>query len=276
MKPRNMVDERFSLMSLVFRLAGEPSYRVTKTKYQRKLNRTFATFKNHPAIRCASGLTMAGDQVFSFAMHLVKEENCFRLSDIESLVSDAKWHWNRETAAEFLPLLNDFYADTEFGNFFDEHTAFYEQVTMRFVEKHYSRVDLEWFRKYVDPAQLCCIFNPSAAYVSFGLTMGDAVYAGVAQLADSAVIVHEYCHHFANPLAEKWYAQDPAFKKLCDDPASKPVGYLSEGLVMAREYITRAYVILYQVQHGKRLPPLLRAEKANGFPFIKEAYAMIN
>ena len=281
-----MVDERFELLSLVFRLAGNPNYVAKKTKYQKELAKTFAGYKEHPAVVCVRGFFNECGQAFHFAMHLAKEGDSFRLipaiSPVEvSLAAqypNAVWLFNRETANAFLPLLNDFYRDTNFGAFFRAHAAFYEKATARFVKKLYGRVDLEWFRQYEDPALLRCVFNPSASYGNYGMPADGKACAGICLNGTLGTIVHEYCHPFANPLAEKWYEQDAAFKKLCDGSTGKKsikAGYSTNGLTMACEYVTRAYTILYHVQHGRRLAPLLRAEKAIAFPYIEEVYAMI-
>jgi len=283
----NMVDERFELLCLLFRLKGNPNYVAKKTKYQRELSKTFAGYQEHPAVVRASGFLNECGQVFHYAMHLAKEADGFRLiptvspceASIVSQYPNENWLFNRKIAMEFLPLLNDFYTDTNFAAFFRAHTAFYKEETKRFVKKYYQHIDLEWFRKYEDPALLCCVFNPSASYGNYGLPADGKVCAGICLNGTLGTIVHEYCHPFANPLAEKWYAQNPAFKKLCDDSTGKKsikAGYSTDSLNMAGEYVTRAYTILYHVQHGHRLSPLLRTEKAIAFPFIEEVYAMIN
>ncbi|MCL2301051.1 MAG: DUF4932 domain-containing protein [Firmicutes bacterium] len=282
----NMVDERFELLSLVFRLAGNPNYVAKKTAYQRELSKTFAGYKEHPAVVCVRGFFNECGQAFHYAMHLAKEGGMFRLISTVSTQEascaaqfpNEKALWNRDIANAFLPLLNNFYADTQFGVFFKAHAMFYEKATARFVRKLYRHVDLEWFRKYEDPALLRCFFNPSASYGNYGIPADGKACAAICMNGSLGTIVHEFCHPFANPIAEAWYAQDPAFKKLCDGSTGEKsirAGYSTNGLTMACEYVTRAYTILYHVQHGHRLSPLLRAEKAIAFPYIEEVYAMI-
>jgi len=46
----HLVDERYELVALIFRLAGNIEYNEVKTKYQRKLNLQFENMKDHPAV----------------------------------------------------------------------------------------------------------------------------------------------------------------------------------------------------------------------------------
>ena len=282
------VEERFELLALVFRLAGKnKDYNRRRTRYQRLLSRRFRRHKTHPAVAMAGGFTQEGGQAFFYAMHLAKAGEGFRLlpipahheARIESIMPGQTWLWNRSAAAEFLPLLNDFYHDTNFGAFFRAQTAYYEKAAGRFARRYLRRMDPEWFRRYLDPAQLRCVLLPSLPYLNLSMTVDGVVYAGVCEgyTQGGGVIVHEFCHHFANPIAEQWYARDPAFRALCDEPITPKTqaDQYTPGLGMAFEYLTRAFTVLYDVQHGGDLRALLRKEVKRGFPHIKTVYEMI-
>jgi hypothetical protein len=109
----NMVDERFELLSLVFRLAGREEYNDADTEYQQRLASEFANFKDHKAVKYAAGLPLAYDAVFNYAVHIIKDGGRFvLLEDLNSLTADGRWR--QRTAAEFIALLNDFYSSILF------------------------------------------------------------------------------------------------------------------------------------------------------------------
>lgn len=270
----NMVDERFELLSLVFRLAGREEYSDAETEYQKKLDSEFGQYKEHDAIIYASKLPLGYDAVFDFSVHIQKNGDQFVfIDDIGSLVDDGRW--KQQSATDFLNLLNKFYAETSFGAFYQSHIDFYEAETQLFIDNMYSKIDLTWFETYVDPDNLRCVYSPSSSRSNYGATVNDTiVYCAVS--GEGRVVVHEYCHSFAKSIAHKWYEENPEFQKWCDDTVD-PVKLPSygNGKTIAREYVTRAYNTLYYVEHGYAPGLLHNYEKAHGFPYIEEVYGMI-
>jgi len=262
----NMMDERFELMALVFRLAGRQEYNEKHTDYQKLLNETFAAFKEHPAVAYADKLPLGYDAVPSYAVRLKKEGTSFSLFTTDNLDK----RWSLESAAEFLPLLNDFYVESGFADFFEAH----KDKQMLDLD-----IDLDWFRSYgVDPAHTRLIYSPSAG--NYGANDGTNIYSIVT--GDGGAIVHELCHSFANDIAWRWYEEDPAFRAMSDASVnSEKLPFYNNGVTMAAEYVTRAYTILYHAQH---LPNdadplalffLFQPDKTGGFPYIEDVYAMI-
>ncbi len=272
--PNNMVDERFELLSLVFRLAGSEAYRDDFTEYQQKLVSEFDGFTEHKAVKYAAKLPLGYDAVFRYSVHIYKQGGSFVLiDDIESLVDDGRW--TKKSAAEFLTLLNEFYSDSNFAAFYQSNLEFYKAETERFVEDAYSEIDLDWFGAYVNPNNLRCVYTPSGSTNNYAAVVNDTiVYCAVC--GNGSVIVHEYCHSFANPIAHKWYEENAEFKKICDDtidPQRLPT--YPGGKTIAGEYVVRAYNTLYYAEHGYAVQSLLYAEKGQGFPYIEDVYAMI-
>lgn len=270
----NMVDERFELLSLVFRLAGHQEYSDADTEYQRNLVAEFGGYRQHSAVKYAAKLPLGYDAVFNFSVHILKSGEHFAfIEDIGSLVEDGRW--TRQSAADFLALLNDFYTETGFAAFYQANINLYEAETQRFIDDIYSKIDLAWFGAYVNPENLRCVYSPSNTRHNYGATVNDAlVYCAVS--GDGSVVVHEYCHSFANPIALKWYEENSEFQKWCEDtidPLKLP-SYAS-GQTIAGEYLTRAYNTLYYTDHGYAPLPFLLAEKKQGFVYIEDVYAMI-
>jgi len=291
-EPPNFVDERYELVSLVFRLAGVYSHRTVSTVYQGKLNNQFSEFRNHPVVNYTThNLHFGYDAVLNMAIHLEKADGRFALKDnINFLVAPLSGltRWTDENATEFVELLNDFYIETDFAAFYLEHTDYYLDHTARFINEVYGAVNHEWFRRHgLNPDNLRAIVAPSDsrnAYASWllGETLYDtvvyAVLPGAAYYGRfHPTVIHEYSHFIANPTADKWYAENEVFRKWSDDSVDlERLPTYSNGQIIAAEYVTRAYTILYMVENTGADPKrLMLNEIAMGFPYIEEVYAMI-
>lgn len=278
---KNMVDERFELAAVICRLAGNPEYSspdfgVFNTDYHREVAETFAPFATHEAVEYAKNLSniICYDKVLKFAVHITKTDGRFIfIDDINSLFGA----WNEENSKEFLKLYNKFYVDTNYAEFYNSKISYFEEFTQKFIDGFYGSVDFEWFEKYMDPSDLRCIYSPSGG--NYGATVNDKiVYCLV--MGNGGAIVHEYCHHLACKFADIWYNENDEFKKWCNDSVNaEKMPYYNSGWVMANEYITRAYDILYQVQHGAELEECISRERdfqfKDSFKYIGQVYNMI-
>jgi len=294
---KSMVDERFELSALIFRLAGRPEFNETDTEYQCEVAETFAEFSEHPAVKLAksydiertNGIFVGYDAVAKFAVHIEKKSGKFVfINDIGSLFDNGRW--NEAAAKEFLPLFNDFYTDTDYGEFFNSRLSFFEKETQGFITT-YNYVDLEWFGKYVDPSNLRCIYSPSILCMNYAVTVNEKiVYCVATATASSSTIVHEYCHSFGNILGNKWYAENEEFRKWCDDSVNLELNpYYDNGFTMSGEYVTRAYNILYCCQCGGEMnykgidykwsefaPIQMKGDYERGFRYIGEVYGLVH
>jgi len=287
----NMVDERYELLALIFRLAGREEYSHLYTDYQKEINETFRQYINHPAVIYAKNLSFGYSWVFKFSVHIIKQNEIFQFySNIDSLYPGEMERvygdfWTYENTLEFLQKINDFYTETKFNNFYISHEEFYKNETKKFVQAVWSKINFEWFLKYIESLnQLNCIISPSNSYNNYAVTLNNKYIYALQQGIDFSLI-HEYCHSFSNPIAEELYKNDDLFRQMCDDPINKS-GY-APGLEMAYEYITRVYTILYFVENslGKNeviinnatvsdISDLFENEKKLGFPCIEEIYNM--
>jgi hypothetical protein len=284
------VDERFELVSLVFRLAGRQPYTAVTTPYHQRLVSRFAEFEDHPVVEfTVRHLRLGFDAVFKMAVHLEKVDGEFALIDNVGFLLECG-RWRESSAKEFVRLLNDFYQDANFGEFFQSNRQFYEDHSRSFASQLFDNVNFEWFAQYgINPDNLRAVLSPGGDGSGYSATLwGDTpwdniVYAAlpftVSYSADWSMvfIVHEFAHSFANSIAAEWYAENPEFRLLSDlsvDLVRHP--WYPTGLIMAYEYVTRAYAILYMAENtNASLGRLFSVEAANGFPYIEIVYAMI-
>ena len=276
---QNLVDERFELVSLVFRFAGKDDYSDKLTDYHNRLETDFDPHRKHPIVKYAQSLPFGYDAIFKFAIHIQKIDNHFEfIEDIGSLVQDGRW--KHKTAEKLLKYLNKFYCDTSFAQFFIEQLPFYENITRQYIEDVHSKINFDWFRDYVNVGNLRTVLSPSTNG-GFGVTVNDIfIYALVScdgySEKDISLPIHEFCHNFANPIADRWYKENKLFRKWCKGSIDEDkMPYYSNGEIMSYEYVTRSFCILYEAKQGNDTEHLIEKEKQNGFPFIEDVYKMV-
>ena len=102
----NMIDERFELVSLIFKLAGHRAeYNDNNTEYQKELLNTFAAFKEHPSVIAIKNYQCSYDRAFKFALHIDKKEEEFVFIDnIDSLFDGDRWIMNKAETNDLLEM----------------------------------------------------------------------------------------------------------------------------------------------------------------------------
>ena len=293
----NFVSEAFELTALVFRLAKQrPEYCEKPNEfnevYLNSLRDTFESFEKHRAVEYAKNLTessgVAYCAVARLATHLTKSGDTFALrSNLDFLLEHNQW--TMDAAAEFARVLNIFYKETGFADFFRANEEYFQKISESFTVNVYSKLNKQWFDRHnLNLSNFHPIIAPSLSSSIYGTILyGDSpqdmvicpVIAVQGDLDDILevlyVVVHEISHAIGNPLAEKWLAENDEFRILCEE-AEKPPNYIS-ALNIAYEYVTRAYTILYMLENEDEdlLPILLDAEEHMGFSRIKEVFDML-
>ena len=295
MNSKNMVDERFECISVIFRLAGSVNYDALESDYQKEVAEKFAKFSEHSAVKMIKsfqdfsnfGIWVGYHCTLQFVTHLEEEKKDGKfvfIEDISSMFNEG--NWNETAAKNFLELFNDFYVDTDYAEFYKSKIPYFEEVTKKFIDETYSKIDFEWFGKYVDPSHLRCIYSLSSG--NYAATVNDKIVYSLV-FNDGSAIIHEFCHSLADKLADKWYNENQEFKKWCDDSVdNEKMPYYGSGIMMAHEYVTRAYNILYFCQSNGTFfengvsykislvtPFLVISDFKNGFPYIGDVYAMV-
>jgi len=276
----NMVDERFELLALIWRLAERQEYSEKATDYQKELETAFAEFKSHPAVQFVrEQLPYTGyDAVFKYAVHLTQGDEGYELvSDLDSLLEA---RWTDDNVRSFLVLLNDFNLATDFHSFYKDHTALYIKETKLFVDQAYGKVNMEWITSQSALKDFRCILSLSSG--NYGALVNDTIAYACIKHKSELTIVHEFCHRFGNPLAIEWYQNAPTFQQLCDDSVDlERYPQYNHGLAMAFEYMAKAYVILYRFDQDQRMSDritmlfIFAEEKKQGFTHIEEVFNML-
>ena len=145
------VNQQVELMSILARMAGYPEYNMDIAgKYIKDMDVYFKEHSDHPAIKYMQKLRrkngISYDAVMSMAIHL-KNDNGM-LSLIEENVPTLEKRWKDVDKSEFLLNLNQFYKDTDFNKFYNEHQNLYEKGLKSYRSNVMKYLDVNWYPKF--------------------------------------------------------------------------------------------------------------------------------
>ena len=289
-------DERVDLMAVVWRLSGANEYNLCKIpRYAQEVDEVFAKFKDHPVVELArqyrqeSGISY--DALASYALHL-------KLADGEDITFDDSFlnggdksfdRWSEEQKKEFLIPLNDFYRLSDFHDWYLKQQDLYAEVEKAFgvINKN---VDYEWFDDFFGMdgnsdfrIVLSLLVGPHNYGCSAKLKDGSDMLSpviGCCETADNGdfyyeqnvvlpVVIHEFCHHFCNPLNDKnWSPMQQSAEMIFQEKADQlSKSAYNSALTMMNETFVRASVIHYMTSHYPHTSEdaFVRDEESNGF-----------
>lgn len=287
-------NEFVDLVSTVWRLAGTHEYNLCLANdYAHEVDSVFAPYKNHPAVKLAAqyhNANIAYDAVVAYGLHLTTNNGNIVFSDKFLAGSDDSFdRWSPSQKTEFLSLLNDFYHQSQFHNWFLKQQELYARVEKGFDEIN-QKIDYPWFSQFFGPQ------HGSQFHIVLSLLVGPQNYGCSAKLTDGSnalspviggcqidhdghvifsansvlpIVIHEFCHHYCNPLnSQFWHLMDKSAKntfKICQEQlAHSPYG---SAQIMMNETFVRASVIRYMQTHFPQSAEakLVRTEAEQGF-----------
>jgi len=224
------VDPRVELMSIVFRLAGNPEYNEgTLRPYVKAIEKHFGDFDNHPAVKMAAELrntnSMSCDGPMSLAVHIDCDLRFRKIHEQWPATLDERW---------------------QFDEFFRAQGEIY-QTGIDSCKDLIGPLNIsEWLMEYFgvkDCGDLRLVLGFVNGFCNYGVRFEDdqtiEKYAIVGMRpfdpANTVIFrpmqigttMHEFCHSFANPIVDKYMAQlRPAGEKLfACAPAVRSQGY---------------------------------------------------
>ena len=144
------VDERTELVSTVFRLAGADEYVNNQlAQYTAEIDSSFSELKDHEVVKMAKRIRLlhgiSFDAVMSFAINLEISDQIRFNPNISDKSLEKRW--KKENAEKFLVLLNQFYIESKFHEFYIKHENLYRTAENNFKEV-LKEVDFEWFKHF--------------------------------------------------------------------------------------------------------------------------------
>lgn len=275
-KIQSTVDNRVELLSIVFRLAGNPEYNMKfAKKYINEIHTYFDPYKTDPVIGFAKKLAeeknMGFSKVMFLATHLKYSNHKFSL--IREKESNLTGKWDKADAVKFVGLLNDFYHLSKFEIFFNNHQAFYNEATKQF-DLSVNEFDQKWYLDYygdyeVDYQVVLGLGDGGANYGPSVTPIGKKrlVYAVMGSWTFNAAseplfpketylsyLIHEFNHSFVDHILEDNTNIEAQFKKsgevLLEQQRHemKLEGY-EDWHSLINESLVRASVVRYMIDH---------------------------
>jgi hypothetical protein len=297
------VDPRVELISLIFRLAGNPEYtRGRVPAYLRDLDSHFGDARNHGVVALARRLRanrgVSYDAPMSLAVHLQDAERLELRAPLDPWPEGIDQRWRAADLREFLDQARAFIRETKYGEFRQAHQALYAQTAERARKRVLEEGHLEWFhqffgerpgaRFYLVPALVnggnC--YGPRVKlgaeeefYCILGVWQCDADGQPVFPREILDTVAHEFCHSYVNPhiyarAAELRPAGQRLFAQVRERMQRMAYGNWE---TMLHESVVRAAVVRYlaTTQGPAAAANQVNREVAQGFLWMKELAALL-
>ena len=227
-EPDVRVDPRVELMSLIFRLAGNPEYNQNRLPlYIQDVEDHFGIFRNHEAAQMAMQLRrsrgVSFDAVMSMAIHVKDVNGMEERVPLKPRPKGWDTRWTVEDTRKFQNAARSFVKDARFNAFFDAHKDLFRvaESRMKKVLSDYKVVD--WFDSFFGAK------SDATFTIILGMMNGGACYGprvvypdgkeelycvlgvwlkdrkGLPRFDKSVLptVVHEFCHSYVNPLVNR-------------------------------------------------------------------------
>ena len=269
--------ESVELMSILARTAGFREYCMDMGgKYTEETETWFSLFKEHPTVVYFKDLrakyNIGYDAVMTVAINLaINNSKLVILTNKDGLGN----RWKNVETDTLLDKLNQFYTDTRFHDFYQQHLPFYDDVLRTYEANVMQYFHQDWYAKFYGT-------EPKERFrVVIGFTCGEGNYGPSRQLAGqpkeafaicgyyvdeqtgkafengidfSSTLIHEFNHSFVNSLLNDESNKElllPIGRRLLKHSyrAMNSQAYRNAETVI-NESIVRAAVILYLQDNG--------------------------
>ena len=271
-----IVDERIELVSIAFRLAGAMEYvNDLVPEYMAEIDSCFAPYTDHELLTFIRKARKEYNFAYSIpaksALMLDLSGGRVRISrswEIEKEFDSADdlYCWTEDLFREYVYLLDDFYRESGFHEFFLSHKDFYDATVERNTDIP-SRVDMSWFEQfYGEPAVGVDLYmglcNGNSNYSIFDVMHRkdwDGRLAIVIGATDGGggipvmleqhfiAIIHEIAHYYTNPLTDMYYPQMEDSMKAIFPHIKEAMAGIGYGHVetVAGEWINELFTLAY-------------------------------
>ncbi|MBQ7471473.1 MAG: DUF4932 domain-containing protein [Prevotella sp.] len=271
------VSETVELMNILARTAGYPEYSMDLAgQYTKDTEAWFTPYKQHAAVVLAQELRnkygIGYERVMNMAVHLNIEKGKLTLIGNRAELNNGVYDgWKNVDVDDFVDKLNQFYKDTRFHKFFEQHRAFYDEGVKNFETEIMPKFHQEWYTRFYGTeasGQFHIIINftygrhnngvnrqlPGQPFEVFAI-LGYQLNPTTAQPQwFTDVLVHEFNHSFVNPLLDN--ATNAALIEkvgqrlyMWSQPEMNNQAY-NDWRIVINESIVRAAVFIYMMDNG--------------------------
>ena len=302
------VSETVELMSILARTAESEEFCMDMAgDYTKDTEAWFAPFKDHPAVISYQELQqqygICYNAPMDLAVNLVIDGAGLKFVGDKNFMDK---RWMNVNIEDFVAQLNDFYTDTRFHEFFQQHQAFYDETVRMYSENVMPHFKQDWHPRFYGT-------EPDQEYhVIIGFTNGGSNYGASRQLPGKAkemfsvcgywdypsvgnfvdvknaktsaapILIHEFNHSFVNHLIE-----DEKNAKIMGDIPQRLLDQdynimsqqaYPEGTTVFNESVVRAATIIYMMENGfaaEEVQDALMNEVSRGFKWTPELVAAL-
>lgn len=298
------VDEVNELSSVVWRLAGADEYNTCSIRdYANDIDASFADFRRHPLIGYCKELRrtqMIGyDAIPAVATFVCRTGD--GIGFVEGCTPDdvvaCDKRWTAESCGNYVELLDSFYRESRFGEFFTRHKPFYDKVVEAFMPLVESQIDVDWYEKFfgAEFPQMNVFLSPCNGASNYGArndaparrrgvvvaSMHGTMDAPVFSPGAASVATHEVLHCFTEPLLEEYAG--------LFDAKTMETFYCYSMLTFARtgvgtvsipsEVLTRLCTACYYADHpglGQTAEMQVGSEMQSGFVWMRRSWELLD
>lgn len=297
------VSETVELVSILSRTAGFEEYNMDMGgQYIEDIESYFAPFKEHPIMSYYQGLRgqygISYNAPMDLAVNLVIDGQRMKFIGDKSCMDG---RWVNVDIDNFVDQLNQFYTDTRFHEFYQQHQDFYREVLRQYKTNAMHYFHQDWYSRFygVEPGEVFRIIigfvnggNNYAARRQFPgqpkenfsvcgywthSQMGSILDPDNAKKYAAPTLIHEFNHSFVNPLQEieknaKLLGDIPD-KLLNQNLYIMKIQAYPEGKTVFNESVVRATTIIYMMENGfssQEISEEMNEQLACGFAWMPE------
>ena len=267
------VDPRVELMSIIFRLAGNPEYSECNVpRYDADIAAHFAAFRDRPAIASAAELRevqyVRWAAPISLAVHLADACSLAPRTPLDPRPPELDERWRPAETSRFLDAARDFVSQTAFAEFITSHQPLYQGAARRMHEALAQWGHLDWFDDFyggVASDHFHIVIGMLTGQNSYGASYqradGRDIYAvqavygagdgglPVSDLHTVGFVVHEFSHAYVTPMIhEQAHEFQEAGERLFPPREMGDSGYGS-WQEMTHETVVRACELRYYIRY---------------------------
>lgn len=296
---RVTVDPRVELMSIIFRLAGNPEYGGGRVEsYVDDVEDHFGEFRNHAVVELARRLRgsrgVSYDAVMSMAVHLSDAYEVGEKVPFEPHPKSLDKRWTVADARKFLDLARQFAKDARFEEFIEKHRPIFETAESRMTAVLQEHGHLKWFDEFFGS-------RPGARFtLALGMLNGGQCYGPHCNASDGTqelycvlgvwltddgglprfdsdvleTVVHEFCHSYTNPIVDRHedelrFAGEKIFPHVARAMRRQAYGSWK---TLIYESLVRACTVRYTLacEGEAAAKAVIRAQERRQFAWIRE------
>lgn len=295
--------ETVELMSILSRTAGWPQYHMDQGgQYIEDVEAWFAPFENHSFIGFYNDFMEKNTNNFAapmdLAIALTIEGGQIKMLYPKQSISD---DFKNADLDGFIRQLNQFYTDTRFHEFYQQHQDFYNKVLQDYRTNVMQYFNQDWYAPFygTNPEEVFRViigftngghnYGPSIQYPgkpkeNFSICGywlypdGGYVYDSEHGRQAAPTLVHEFNHSFVNYLQD--IEKNAALlgnipQRLLEKEMFRMTQFqsYSRGSIVLNESVVRAAVIIYMMENGftpKEVKAEMESDILNGFTWLPE------